>query len=319
MRLYIDGHPSKSLIQMPVACQKQVTGRKLLEAQLKWASARSNSDLYYLDFKDLQALLSSNWQYFQNDFPSQNWIISKLEDLTHCRNLIAHNSQLGTQETALIKLHFNLITRQLGLHKLSPATVPQQEPAPGLLFIEGLTTTAAWPYREARKGVQFPLQYPGDLDTAPLTLKIFYLQIGLYFNVLFPGTGVSLLPEFKATARKDMPGERQLTATTVLQVGQFDIDGDGHGELFICARDYTPEKHSEGIDVKVFKCFPPLLRQHTGRACNWELIGDFTFTDILGEPRAYVAGNSITVPRNLRGAYYCFTYAEGEFRNTGNW
>lgn len=319
LRIYVDEHPSRNSIRIPTNCQKLIIGRKIAGGNLKWASSRGHSDIYYLDFKDLQALFIGNWQYFDKDFPSLNWITAKLEDLTHCRNLIAHNSDLGSQELELIKLHFNLITRQLGINEVKPNREVPKINSSINPFIEGLDSSAIFSYPDACKGVDFTLKYPGEIDVAPLLLKIYFLQIGLNFQVLFSNAKTSLFPKFKACMRKDMPEERQLSSTTYIQVGQHDIDGDGLGELFICARDYTINQHSEGIDVNIFKYFPPMYRQHTYRAANWEQIGDFTYTNILGEPKAFISGNSIKAPRNLRGFFYRHTYTEGKFRDTGEW
>ena len=164
--------------------------------------------------------------------------------------------------------------------------------------------------------MQFPLEYPGDVEVTPLMLKIFFLQVELKFQVVFENAKVALFPNFKVGRRKDIPEERQLKPNVLIQVGQYDIDHDGIGELFICVQDFQQNVGGASLEVKVFKYYPPAYRQHTFRACNWELIGDFIFEHISGEPKAFVADSSIKVPRNLRGYFYRWTFSEGKFRNT---
>ena len=79
-------------------------------------SIRGGSDLFYLDFADIDDIIINNWELFKSYFPGQAWISSKITDLGNCRNLVAHNSNLGAHEKDVIRVNFNSIIRQLNPH-----------------------------------------------------------------------------------------------------------------------------------------------------------------------------------------------------------
>lgn len=87
--------------------------RKSDEEKNKWLSIRGKVDLFYLDFKDLGQIIRSNWGHFSSFFPDQAWISTKIEELADCRNLVAHNSYIGSHERDVIRVNFNSIIRQI--------------------------------------------------------------------------------------------------------------------------------------------------------------------------------------------------------------
>ena len=56
-----------------------------------------------------QGFGSGNRQYF----PSQSFILPKLNDMAECRNKIAHNSYIDDLERNLMKTYYNVILRQI--------------------------------------------------------------------------------------------------------------------------------------------------------------------------------------------------------------
>jgi len=66
--------------------------RKENERKNKWLRIRGDSEIFYLDFEDLGSLIRDNWELFKESFPSQEWIVTRIKDLSECRNLVAHNS-----------------------------------------------------------------------------------------------------------------------------------------------------------------------------------------------------------------------------------
>jgi hypothetical protein len=87
--------------------------RKEQEIKNQWIGVRGNSDLFYLDFKDLIILIVNNWDLFKPYFPDHAWISTKIDDLANCRNLVAHNSYIGDHERDVIRVNFNSIVKQL--------------------------------------------------------------------------------------------------------------------------------------------------------------------------------------------------------------
>jgi hypothetical protein len=92
-----------------------IAQRKNSENQNAWLSIRGNSDLFFVDFKDLGSIISLNWELFKQYFPDLQWIDSKIAELAQCRNLVAHNSYIGDHEKEMIRLYYRSILKQIGV------------------------------------------------------------------------------------------------------------------------------------------------------------------------------------------------------------
>ena len=92
--------------------KKKIVDRKNNEAQNKYLSIRGNSDLFYLDFKELGDVIVNN-PTLLNYFPNDLWVKVKIEELGNIRNLIAHNSFIGELETKIIAANYESILRQI--------------------------------------------------------------------------------------------------------------------------------------------------------------------------------------------------------------
>ena len=119
LRLFIEKvakrHYGESYFQnltIPRSLKDKISERINNASQQKWLSVRC-TELFYLDFKDLGAVINSNWDIFKDYFPSQDFILPKLNDMTECRNKIAHNSFIDDVERNLIKTYYNVILKQL--------------------------------------------------------------------------------------------------------------------------------------------------------------------------------------------------------------
>ncbi|MEK4429041.1 Swt1 family HEPN domain-containing protein [Paenibacillus sp. FSL M7-0802] len=100
-------------VSIPRSLEKTVSSRKESAANKKWLSIRGDSDLFYLDFKDIGTLINNNWTLFEKYFPNQNFILSKLDEMADIRNLIAHNSYVSKVERELVRTYYNSILKQI--------------------------------------------------------------------------------------------------------------------------------------------------------------------------------------------------------------
>ena len=100
-------------LNVPNSIANVINARKKQEAKNQWMSMRGDSELFYLDFKDLGILIQNNWDLFKAYFPDQSWIASKIDELGNCRNLVAHNSSIGDHERDIIRVNFRSIVKQL--------------------------------------------------------------------------------------------------------------------------------------------------------------------------------------------------------------
>lgn len=92
---------------------KKIKDRKKDELTKQWLSLRGDSDLFYTDLIDLRTIISSNYELFDNYFPKESWITSKLEELYDLRKKVAHNSYLDQHEQNTLDSTINSIYRQL--------------------------------------------------------------------------------------------------------------------------------------------------------------------------------------------------------------
>jgi hypothetical protein len=102
-----------SSINLNKSIKDSIDVRKKQEEKNKWIRVRGDSELFYLDFKELGMILSNNWSIFSKYFPDQNWILTKINEMAECRNLVAHNSYVGKHEKDVIRVNFNSILRQI--------------------------------------------------------------------------------------------------------------------------------------------------------------------------------------------------------------
>lgn len=101
-----------SQLNIPRSLQRTIAERQKNDDSNKWLSVRG-TELFYLDFKDLGAVINNNWDIFKDYFPSQDFILPKLNDMAECRNKIAHNSYVDDIERNLMKTYYNVILRQI--------------------------------------------------------------------------------------------------------------------------------------------------------------------------------------------------------------
>jgi hypothetical protein len=92
----------------------RVESRRQQEGVKRWHIRRGEAEIYYTDFGDLRSLIQSNWSDFEDLFPDQNWVSSRLDELESSRNVIAHSNVLDDREIGRIALYLQDWTRQVG-------------------------------------------------------------------------------------------------------------------------------------------------------------------------------------------------------------
>lgn len=92
----------------------QVSSRQEKEGKNRWHTRRGEHEIHYTNFGDLKDILISNWEDFDELFPDQNWISSRLDELESSRNIIAHSNVLDDRELERIELYLDDWIRQVG-------------------------------------------------------------------------------------------------------------------------------------------------------------------------------------------------------------
>jgi len=94
--------------------RRRVEGRKNKEQANRWHLARGESEIAYADFGDLALMVTNNWDLFEDLFPDQDWLRTRLSDLEMSRNVIAHNGVLNGREITRITLYLKDWVMQVG-------------------------------------------------------------------------------------------------------------------------------------------------------------------------------------------------------------
>ena len=99
---------------VPNAVQERVKLRRDKEGVHRWHVSRGATEITYTDFGDLKLIILNNWQDFEDLFPHQNWIVTRLEELEASRNIIAHSNALDERELTRLRVYLQDWTRQVG-------------------------------------------------------------------------------------------------------------------------------------------------------------------------------------------------------------
>ena len=96
--------------------KRKVEERKRQEGASRWHYKRGSHEIFYTNFGDLSAIISTNWSQFKPLFNKLSWIQAKLEEVELSRNIIAHNNPLPKREFDRIKMCLEDLQRQLGVY-----------------------------------------------------------------------------------------------------------------------------------------------------------------------------------------------------------
>jgi hypothetical protein len=94
--------------------RKKVDDRRQKEGANRWHVARGVHAIYYTDFGDLRSLLQNNWTDFEDLFPDQNWVLTRIGELELSRNVIAHCNTLDDREVSRVRLYLQDWIKQVG-------------------------------------------------------------------------------------------------------------------------------------------------------------------------------------------------------------
>lgn len=94
--------------------QKRVADRMSKDKKNKWHAPRANDEISYCDFGDLSDIIQNNWSEFEDLFPTQDWVKTRLDDLEPSRNALAHSNVLADQDIERIAMFLRDWLLQVG-------------------------------------------------------------------------------------------------------------------------------------------------------------------------------------------------------------
>ncbi len=94
--------------------KKRVEGRKTTDKKNKWHAPRATNEIAYCDFGDLNDIILTRWSDFEDLFPTQEWVKTRLGDLEQSRNALAHSNVLSEHDIDRIDMFLRDWVLQVG-------------------------------------------------------------------------------------------------------------------------------------------------------------------------------------------------------------
>lgn len=93
--------------------RQAVEERRAKEEQNPWHGKRGTHPIYYTDLEHLGRIVQNNWDNFKIIFPTPQWLIQRINEITHSRNPVAHMNPLSKDDIQRIKIYFRDLQRQI--------------------------------------------------------------------------------------------------------------------------------------------------------------------------------------------------------------
>lgn len=92
-------------------------GLMQIESQNAWHGRRGSHPIYYTDLSHLKTILQEGWSDFHDLFPNQNWVMTRIDELSTLRNIIDHHNPLGVDDQKLVKMYCDHWFKQIDSKK----------------------------------------------------------------------------------------------------------------------------------------------------------------------------------------------------------
>lgn len=97
--------------------RRSAKGLMQIESQNAWHGRRGNHPIYYTDLSHLKIILQEGWSDFHDLFPNQNWVMTRIDELSTLRNIIDHHNPLGVDDQKLVKMYCDHWFKQIDSKK----------------------------------------------------------------------------------------------------------------------------------------------------------------------------------------------------------
>jgi HEPN superfamily Swt1-like protein len=94
--------------------RKKAEGRQQDERHIKWHAQRGDDPMDFIDFGQLNNIIVSNWQLFEDLLRRQPWVQHILETMERSRNVIMHSGELPDEDIERIGTNLRDWMKQTG-------------------------------------------------------------------------------------------------------------------------------------------------------------------------------------------------------------
>jgi len=63
--------------------------------------------IYYTDLEHLGRIVQNNWADFKEILPTQQWLMQRVDEISHSRNPVAHMNPIDKHDIQRIKVYFH--------------------------------------------------------------------------------------------------------------------------------------------------------------------------------------------------------------------
>jgi len=93
--------------------REKVANRKRSEERHRYHGRRGAHEIFYTDIDDLASIIKTYWECFKEIFPSQEWVVARINEIELSRNIVAHNNPLSKRDIRRLKVYFDDWLRQI--------------------------------------------------------------------------------------------------------------------------------------------------------------------------------------------------------------
>lgn len=98
---------------VPERVRTYVASKKKEIEDNRWHEITIEANIDYTLFGHLASIIQARWEEFDDLFPSQTWIVQRLEELERSRNVVMHGNVLAAAEIERVERYLNDWLRQV--------------------------------------------------------------------------------------------------------------------------------------------------------------------------------------------------------------
>lgn len=100
--------------KVPQTVRQRAEKKRDDEAQHRYHSSRGTSMIFYTQMKDLDTIIRTNWQAFQDYIPSIEWARQVFDAVERSRNVIMHSGDLSMNDVQRVGMNIRDWLQQVG-------------------------------------------------------------------------------------------------------------------------------------------------------------------------------------------------------------
>lgn len=98
---------------IPLGIRRYAQSRMEDDERNAWHGRRGDHPIYYIDIPNYKSIIQTLWSDFEDLFPSQPWVVQRIDEIARSRNVVDHHNPLLKIDQDRIKVLFADWFRQI--------------------------------------------------------------------------------------------------------------------------------------------------------------------------------------------------------------